>query len=160
MWFTCCITSLLLEPSTSFHISCDPILSSKNRKMKINQKGNENENKKIRKAKSTFCDLDMNISFFCQFISKLYYFSQVNPRTRFCFLILEITSNIYLVCLVMEDYIYYFEYMISEAKTVDLFFLHSSFSHKVFLFFIQTFSILFLSFLFSSYSKNRRNKVL
>ena len=40
---------LLLEPSMSFHASCDLTLSSKKRKMKINQKGNENENKKIRK---------------------------------------------------------------------------------------------------------------
>jgi len=60
----------------------------------------------------------------------------------------------------MEDYIYYFEYLVLEAKTVDLSFLHSSFLHKVFLFFIQTFSILFFSFLFSSCFRNRRNKVL
>ena len=32
-----------------FYASCDLTLSSKNRKMKINQKGNENKNKKIRK---------------------------------------------------------------------------------------------------------------
>ena len=35
MWFTCCMTSLLLEPSMFFHASCDLTLSSKNRKMKI-----------------------------------------------------------------------------------------------------------------------------
>ena len=49
MQFTCYMISLLLEPFTSFHASCDLTLSSKNRKMKINQKGNENKNKKIRK---------------------------------------------------------------------------------------------------------------
>ena len=49
MWFICCITLLLLEPSMFFHASCDLTLSSKNRKTKINQKGNENKNKKIRK---------------------------------------------------------------------------------------------------------------
>jgi len=43
------MTSLLLKPSMFFHASCDLTLSSKNGKMKINQKGNENENKKIRK---------------------------------------------------------------------------------------------------------------
>ena len=44
MWCTCCIISLLLEPSIFFYISCDRVmssltltLSSKNRKMKINQ---------------------------------------------------------------------------------------------------------------------------
>ena len=43
MWCTCCIISLLLEPSIFFYISCDRVmssltltLSSKNRKMKIN----------------------------------------------------------------------------------------------------------------------------
>ena len=40
MWFTCYMTSLLLEPSMSFHASCDLTLSSKNRK---------NENKSKRK---------------------------------------------------------------------------------------------------------------
>ena len=62
IWFTCCMTSLLLELSIFFHVfhaSCDLTSSSKNRKMKINQKGNENGNKKIRKAKSTFCNLDI-----------------------------------------------------------------------------------------------------
>ena len=62
MRYTCCMILLFLEPSISFHASCDLTLSSKNRKMKINQKGNENKNKKIRKAKSTFCDLDKRIS--------------------------------------------------------------------------------------------------
>ena len=31
--------------------------------MKINQKGNKNENKKIRKAKSTFCNLN---NYYCR----------------------------------------------------------------------------------------------
>ena len=38
MQFIYCITSLLLKPSMSFHASCDLTISSKNRKMKINQK--------------------------------------------------------------------------------------------------------------------------
>ena len=38
MQFTCCMTSLLLEPSMFFYASCDLTLSSKNIKMKINQK--------------------------------------------------------------------------------------------------------------------------
>ena len=37
MQCTCCMISLFLEPSTSFYVSCDLTLSSKNRKMKINQ---------------------------------------------------------------------------------------------------------------------------
>ena len=73
MWCICCMTSLLLEPSTSFHASYDLLLSlllhhlmwlicdwvmlsltltlsSKNRKIKIDWNENENKNKKIRKS--------------------------------------------------------------------------------------------------------------
>ena len=69
MWCTYCMISLLLEPSIFFYISCDRVmssltltLSSKNRKMKINPM--IMRIRKQKKAKSTFCNLDIKpISF-------------------------------------------------------------------------------------------------
>jgi len=76
MWYTCCMISLLLEPSIFFPgscdlwlllvtISCDWVmlsltLSSKNRKMKNKLKGKWNKKENEEKTKFTFFDLDLS----------------------------------------------------------------------------------------------------
>jgi len=73
MWYLCCITSFVLEPSTLFYTSRDLWLSliltlcSKNRKVR---KRNENENRNKEKLSPLF----MNLTY----MSYFYYFFLVN----------------------------------------------------------------------------------
>jgi len=68
MWYPYCMTSFVLDPSTSFFVSCDLTLTLGSKNRKIWKMKNENENGKWNKEKLSPPFVNLT----------LYYLKQIN----------------------------------------------------------------------------------